>query len=194
MSAAATIAAIGATQCRELVTPEMPAARAAMAAAAENANLVYEITFLQNCTFTSWVQIYLNKAQTIFMKYLLLVLALPMLAATDCGKKKTKTASGENSTTDSLPSCLRHMIDSAKNDTPPTVPLQVDEYRHAGKTVYYVTADCCDFYNIVYDASCNYICAPNGGFTGKGDGKCPDFFKEATMVRTVWKKEEKKGQ
>jgi hypothetical protein len=129
------------------------------------------------------------------MKYLLLILALPMLAATDCGKKKTSSAAGVNSTgKDSILPCLRRMIDSAANEMPPTIPVQIDEYLHAGKTVYYVTADCCDFYNVVYDTDCKYICAPGGGFTGRGDGKCPDFFKEATLVRTIWKKEDQQAQ
>lgn len=126
------------------------------------------------------------------MKYLLILMAFPILAATECGKKKT-SASGdkipETEIKDSLPVCLREMIEKAKRDTPPTVPIQIDQYTHQNKTVYYVTADCCDFFNVVYSDNCQNICAPGGGFTGKGDGKCPDFFKEATFVKTLWKKD-----
>lgn len=123
---------------------------------------------------------------------MLLLLVIPMLASSDCGKKKSADAAKQD--VDSLPACLRQIIETAKNDIPPTIPIQIDEYRHEGKTVYYVTADCCDFYNIVYTDSCKYICAPSGGFTGRGDEKCPDFFKEATLVKTLWKKEENKKQ
>jgi hypothetical protein len=45
---------------------------------------------------------------------------------------------------------------------------------------------CCDFYNEVYDANCNFLGAPDGGFTGKGDGKIPDFFAEAKNEKLVW--------
>ena len=45
---------------------------------------------------------------------------------------------------------------------------------------------CCDFYNEVYDAKCNFLGAPDGGFTGKGDGKIPDFFEEAKSEKLVW--------
>jgi hypothetical protein len=173
----------------------MPATCPPVATAAKNAYLVYKITLLQSCTFTIRCKYTLTKPKPFFMKYLLILLVFPMLSATDCGKKKSNAAiDAETAANDSLPVCLRQMIDKAKNDTPPTIPIQIDEYRHQDKKVYYVTADCCDFFNIVYTEDCKYICAPGGGFTGKGDNKCPDFFKEATLVRTIWKKEERKVQ
>ena len=125
------------------------------------------------------------------MKYLLVLLAFPVLSAGECGKKKNSATADAKQESDSLPSCLRNMIEKAKTDTPPTIPIQIDEYLQGGKTVYYVTADCCDFYNVVYDDSCKYICAPGGGFTGKGDEKCPNFFKEAKHVKLLWKQEGK---
>ena len=42
-----------------------------------------------------------------------------------------------------------------------------------GKPYYYVRSPCCDFHNHLYDLNGDYLCAPDGGFTGKGDGKCP---------------------
>ena len=29
-----------------------------------------------------------------------------------------------------------------------------------------------DYDNLLFDDNCNYICAPSGGFSGAGDGKC----------------------
>ena len=43
-----------------------------------------------------------------------------------------------------------------------------------GKPYYYVRSPCCDFFNYLYDSNGDYLCSPDGGFTGKGDGKCPD--------------------
>lgn len=49
----------------------------------------------------------------------------------------------------------------------------VVRYAIAGATYYYVESPCCDLYNPVYDARGKFVCAPDGGFTGRGDGRCP---------------------
>jgi len=62
----------------------------------------------------------------------------------------------------------------------------VIEYEYKGEKVYYVTMPCCDFYNEVYDSNCNLLGHPDGGFTGKGDGKLPDFNTEKKKEKIVW--------
>jgi hypothetical protein len=42
-----------------------------------------------------------------------------------------------------------------------------------GQTYYYTTSPCCDLLNPLYDAQGKFVCAPDGGFTGRGDGRCP---------------------
>lgn len=49
----------------------------------------------------------------------------------------------------------------------------VVRYLSEGKPYYYVRSPCCDLHNHLYDSDGNYLCAPEGGFTGRGDGKCP---------------------
>jgi hypothetical protein len=66
---------------------------------------------------------------------------------------------------------------------------EVHEYEYLGKKVYFFTADCCDFFETVVDEQCVYVCAPSGGITGKGDGRCVDFKDRAKHVRLVWKDE-----
>lgn len=44
-----------------------------------------------------------------------------------------------------------------------------------GRPVYLFNAPCCDQFNRLYDGDGRYICAPTGGFTGQGDGRCPDW-------------------
>lgn len=110
------------------------------------------------------------------MKYLLLISLLPLLSASDCGKKN------------SFPACIKKIIDDGSKETPPNLPEQVDEYRYQDKTVYLVTAPCCDHFNVVYDENCNQVCAASGGITGKGDGKCEDFASTAKLIKTIWKK------
>ncbi|MBI3138299.1 MAG: hypothetical protein HYZ15_06925 [Sphingobacteriales bacterium] len=84
---------------------------------------------------------------------------------------------------------MRKILDSAAKDIPPVLPQQVDEYEYNGKKVYLFTMPCCDFFNPVYDEQCKQLCAPSGGFSGKGDGKCPDFGEKARKLRVVWKGE-----
>ncbi len=64
--------------------------------------------------------------------------------------------------------------------------LAVNEYEWNGATYYYFTMDCCDQFNQVYDDQCNYVCAPDGGFAGTGDGQCLTFFDEAVAGSQVW--------
>ncbi|MEO6347818.1 MAG: hypothetical protein ABIO60_07895, partial [Aquaticitalea sp.] len=55
---------------------------------------------------------------------------------------------------------------------------------------YYLTSDCCDQYNYLFNEKCETICAPDGGLTGKGDRQCPDFG-ESLKKTLVWKDERK---
>ncbi|CAF0851711.1 unnamed protein product [Rotaria sordida] len=78
------------------------------------------------------------------------------------------------------------MIDDSKA-TPQFSPfLRIDNYLYNGKMAYLVTSNCCDQFNPLYDGECNQICAPSGGFTGRGDGNCPDFDETAKQLGNVW--------
>jgi hypothetical protein len=88
-----------------------------------------------------------------------------------------------------LPSCVQKKIEIIKSQPKWNPAAQVDEYLYNGKTVYGFTNNCCDQYYEVFDAECNYICAPSGGITGRGDNKCTDFQEKAQFVRVVWKDE-----
>lgn len=85
-----------------------------------------------------------------------------------------------------VPNCIKKKIDSFRLKEPHERPQSVTEYTYKGKKVYYVMMPCCDFFNEVYDSNCNYLGAPDGGFTGKGDGKIPDFTEVAKKEKLVW--------
>jgi hypothetical protein len=85
-----------------------------------------------------------------------------------------------------VPNCIKNKIDSFKLKEAHEKPQRVIEYVYKGKKVYYVVMPCCDFFNEVYDDKCNFLGAPDGGFTGKGDGKLPDFFAEAKNEKLIW--------
>ncbi|MEX2232549.1 MAG: hypothetical protein WD824_10335 [Cyclobacteriaceae bacterium] len=89
------------------------------------------------------------------------------------------------------PECIEMKIDWISRQTVWNPPAKVYSYPYEGKTVFYFTARCCDFYSELYDKDCNLICAPDGGFSGSGDGKCPDFFANRTNELLIWEDERK---
>ena len=70
---------------------------------------------------------------------------------------------------------------------PPQNPPQTIK-RHVidGKTFYYVRAPCCDQFNDVYDARGQRLCSPDGGITGRGDGRCPEIRIDPREGDVVW--------
>lgn len=111
------------------------------------------------------------------MKFLLAILFVALMPARSCQKNKTAA----------IPVCIQQKIDSIKAQPKWNPPAQVDAYLYNGKAVYLFSSNCCDQYNMLYDSQCRYICAPTGGYTGKGDGKCADFTTTAKYIKTVWK-------
>jgi hypothetical protein len=110
------------------------------------------------------------------MKYFLIILAVPVVLAKQCGAGN-----------DSIPVCVQRKIDSVKMQPKWNPPAEVNEYTYKGQRVFLFTANCCDQFYMLYDGSCNYICAPSGGFSGKGDGKCADFAEKAKHIKLTWK-------
>ena len=96
------------------------------------------------------------------------------------------SVTGPNGINVAMPICIKNKIDSFKLKEAHERPQRVIEYLYKGKKVYYVAMPCCDFFNEVYDNKCNFLGSPDGGFTGKGDGKIPDFFEEAKNEKLVW--------
>ena len=91
------------------------------------------------------------------------------------------------------PACIEQKIDSIKKQPVWNPPAEIYEYEYERRKVYAISANCCDFFNTVVDKDCSYVCAPSGGFTGRGDGKCKEFFKVAKQLRLVWKDERKRN-
>ena len=85
-----------------------------------------------------------------------------------------------------MPPCLVTKIEGMKTDTKVNPPQSVIQYTYKGIAVFYITAGCCDQFNPVYNSDCDYLGAPDGGITGKGDGKISGFFANATNKKVVW--------
>ncbi len=88
-----------------------------------------------------------------------------------------------------IPACIQSKIEAIQKQPKWNPAAEVKEYNYAGRRVFYFSSDCCDQYNTIVDENCNLICAPSGGITGKGDGKCADFSEIAREVRVVWRDE-----
>lgn len=84
-----------------------------------------------------------------------------------------------------VPNCVERKIKKIRRETVRNPPAKVWEWKVDGNTYFYITSDCCDQYNYLYDDKCNEVCAPDGGFTGKGDGNCPQFIGQVQQT-LVW--------
>ena len=114
--------------------------------------------------------------QMAFMKIYLFILVITALLNNQCRKNKIE-----------LPACVQQKIEEIKKEPKWSPPAEVNEYIYKGRHVFLFTSNCCDQYIMLYDGSCSSICAPGGGITGKGDGKCADFYETAKHVKLVWK-------
>lgn len=119
------------------------------------------------------------------MKIILLLLSFTVLASETCDKKKKISSTSPEE--QSIPACIQAKIDSIKKLPRFNPPAEVNEYVYKDKRVFLFSSDCCDQFNLLFDENCNYVCAPTGGISGKGDMKCTDFTEKAKLVRLVWK-------
>lgn len=88
---------------------------------------------------------------------------------------------------ETLPGCIETMITELKKAPVTNPPTVITEYLFNKLRVYHISAPCCDQMSRVIGEDCGLVCRPDGGITGKGDGKCSGFFEEATFLRVVFK-------
>lgn len=114
------------------------------------------------------------------MKQLIWLLSFS-LAVSSCSNSK-------NSKTDpaSLPICIQDLIKKHQSEEIKNPPIKIYSYSYNGMTVYYETAPCCDMFSNLYNKECVLLGHPDGGITGRGDGKFPDFATIATNQKLVW--------
>jgi hypothetical protein len=72
-----------------------------------------------------------------------------------------------------------------KEPDPKKVPV-ITRYTYNGSYVYYFLMPCCDQQNTLYDKKGRVLCVPDGGITGKGDGRCPDFQQQKKDGVQIW--------
>jgi len=89
----------------------------------------------------------------------------------------------------SVPDCVNAAIEKIKSEPAWNPPAKVYRYNFNGKKVYYIPSHCCDIPSILLDESCKPVCSADGGLSGGGDGKCPDFFNKRTKQELIWQDE-----
>lgn len=90
------------------------------------------------------------------------------------------------SDTTARPGWLQARIQAVLAERKRNPTVHIYQYQYRGQKVYYQSAPCCDQYSYVFDTKGKVLCNPDGGITGKGDGKCADFDKEKTDEKLVW--------
>ena len=112
------------------------------------------------------------------MKFILMITITIILLI--CGCSHSAPPQSEN------PAWVDELIVEFQTDPVGDPPQSIYRYEYEGQIVYYVPPQCCDQYSQLYDANGNIICAPDGGLTGSGDNRCPDFFNESTNESLIW--------
>ncbi|MGI4761015.1 MAG: DUF6970 domain-containing protein [Janthinobacterium lividum] len=84
------------------------------------------------------------------------------------------------------PQWLRNRIQNILSTRKRNPIIRISRYQYQGETVYYESAPCCDQQSVLYDVEGKVLCHPEGGITGKGDGKCANFDKRKTNEQLVW--------
>jgi hypothetical protein len=96
------------------------------------------------------------------------------------------TALAQESTS-ALPQWLQLKILKFESMPPSNPPRSVHQSSYEGKTVYYIPPICCDIGSELYDETGKLLCSPDGGFTGRGDGRCHLFNVGEAMSSTLWR-------
>ncbi len=73
---------------------------------------------------------------------------------------------------ETLPEFVIDLIADSENGRMVGRVTQIWRVRFKGKSFYYVVPECCDQVTTLYDQHGTFLCAPSGGLSGMGDGKC----------------------
>lgn len=127
------------------------------------------------------------------------IVILLVIGASCQSSKKNVQRADENNGLDSsaktnTPACIDSMIRVYKKEEVTNPPRKIYSYTYRNQTVYFVPAQCCDFFSELYDSNCRLIGHPDGGFTGKGDGSMTDFFDTRKNERLIWQDERGKNK
>lgn len=122
------------------------------------------------------------------MKIIILSLLISVFGCN--ASKKTLPAetvpAGSKVVVDSLPVCVKVLIEKMRSEPVTNPPSKIYSFIYKGKKVFYVPGVCCDQFSDLYNDSCRLMGHPDGGITGRGDGRIKDFETEKTQEKLLW--------
>jgi hypothetical protein len=127
-----------------------------------------------------------NRAARFVPTMMMLLALLCVSCAESDPRASTPSAPRPDSSSTSLPEWLRVKIAEFDELPADRAPLGVWRISHNGQAAFYLLSPCCDQYNPLFSAEGHEICNPSGGFTGRGDGKCPAPMDQGTKATLVW--------
>jgi hypothetical protein len=122
----------------------------------------------------------------------IVILSLFFVFAQQCENDKT-SGTPEGSDVVRIPDCIQEKITEISQQEVWNPPAKVYRYLFQEKNVYFIPQRCCDIPSQLFDENCELICLPDGGYTGKGNGACPDFFSARTDEKLIWKDKRETG-
>ncbi|MFT5336584.1 MAG: hypothetical protein ACJAY8_001063 [Sphingobacteriales bacterium] len=102
-----------------------------------------------------------------------------------CSKNEDK-AEAYLSQEEKIESCIAHKIEEVLAGDPQNPRTEIWLWKSSAELYYYVNAPCCDQFSVLFNEDCAVVCAPDGGFSGNGDGACPEFAADLSRI-LVWK-------
>ena len=106
-------------------------------------------------------------------------------AAADAASAPADAASGTQRP--ALPPAVTAVLNRLMRAPVTNPPRSLWQTQYKGRTVFLIPAECCDVPAAVLTTQGKVLCEPFGGFSGQGDGRCPDFVATRTAPRLLWK-------
>ncbi|MDX5348112.1 MAG: hypothetical protein LPJ89_01405 [Hymenobacteraceae bacterium] len=115
------------------------------------------------------------------------LVSLLLLGFCSCGSSsKTSRNIEKRQEVQQHPTWMNKLIAGILEEKPANPPAKIYSYTYQGQEVFYLTGHCCDVPATLYNAQGQVLCLPDGGITGKGDGRCPDFHSTKTNEKLIW--------
>lgn len=112
------------------------------------------------------------------LKWLVALALLACLLLPGCGYSPSQGSD--------QPQWLTQLIRKLESEPVANPPAAIYRYEYGGQVVYFLPQRCCDIASQLFDEGGNVICCPDGGITGKGDGRCPEFKDKRQNEVLVW--------
>jgi hypothetical protein len=109
------------------------------------------------------------------------------LASSACSQQTVPDAKATQPAAEPRPEWVSALITQYESERIANPQREILRYKFEDKIVYYVPPICCDIPSKLFSEEGKLMCYPDGGFTGRGDDRCPTFHKLKREEQLVWK-------